>query len=174
MRYVEMRRHTMRVKPGDHLSQPGVTLARRVGEQLGPFALVITSKIARAFETALAMGFAVDEQSQLLNTYGSLAEAEVPFGDTDFAGYAAAVRAGGAAAIYALKLTAYLRSVAGTMPEGSTALVIAHGGVVELGAVASVPEIDFAAWGDYCDYCEGVRLAFDSGQFVAAEVLRLP
>ncbi len=174
MRYVELRRHTMRAKPGDHLSQAGVTLARRLGEQLGPFALVITSKLARAFETAIAMGFAVDEQSPLLNSYGSTAEAEVPFGETDFAGYASAVRAGGAAAAYALKLTAYLRAVAESVPEGGTALIIAHGGVVELGTVSSLPEIDFATWGGYCDYCAGVRLAFESGRFVAAEVLRLP
>ena len=32
MRYLEVRRHTMRTKPGEHLSQAGVDLARRVGE----------------------------------------------------------------------------------------------------------------------------------------------
>src|ERR1700692_3755067 len=52
----------MRTKPGDHLSQPGVALARRVGATMGPYDVVITSPVARAFETAIAMGFAVDEQ----------------------------------------------------------------------------------------------------------------
>lgn len=71
MRVIEHRRHTMRVKPGLHLSQAGVDLARSVGEGLGPFDRVITSSVHRAFETAIAMGFAVDEQ---LKELGSLPE----------------------------------------------------------------------------------------------------
>src|SRR5205823_9146935 len=62
MRIVEHRRHTMRTKPGDHLSQAGVDLARRVGAGLGRFDRVVTSRVARAFETAIAMGYAVDDQ----------------------------------------------------------------------------------------------------------------
>ncbi len=38
MRIIEHRRHTMRVKPGQHLSQEGVDLARKIGEGVGPFA----------------------------------------------------------------------------------------------------------------------------------------
>ena len=59
MKYLELRRHSKRVIPGDHLSQAGVNLARRVGEAMGPFGLVITSTLPRAFQTAIAMGFAV-------------------------------------------------------------------------------------------------------------------
>src|SRR5258708_31481668 len=62
MRMIYHRRHTMRTKPGDHLSLSGVDLARRVGASMGPYDVVITSTVARAFETAIAMGFAVDEQ----------------------------------------------------------------------------------------------------------------
>ncbi|NCA13890.1 MAG: histidine phosphatase family protein, partial [Proteobacteria bacterium] len=58
---IEVRRHAMRAPGGVHLVQAGVALARRVGEGLGPFAVVITSPIPRAFETAIAMGFAVDD-----------------------------------------------------------------------------------------------------------------
>ena len=56
MRYLEHRRHSMRVQPGQHLNQAGVALARRVGETMGPFALVVTSTLPRAYETAIAMG----------------------------------------------------------------------------------------------------------------------
>ena len=62
MRTLEVRRHTMRVKPGQHLSQAGVDLARRIGNTVGPFQRVVTTSIPRAFETAIAMGCAVDEQ----------------------------------------------------------------------------------------------------------------
>jgi hypothetical protein len=34
------------------------------------------------------------------------------------------------------------------MSEGGSALVINHGGVVELGVVACLAETDFSAWGD--------------------------
>jgi broad specificity phosphatase PhoE len=46
----------MRRKPGAHLSQDGIELARLVGETSGPFSLVVTSPIPRAIETAIAMG----------------------------------------------------------------------------------------------------------------------
>ncbi len=65
MRTIETRRHTLRAKPGPHLSQAGVALARRVGQGLGPFDRVVTSSVSRAFETALAMGFALDEQAEM-------------------------------------------------------------------------------------------------------------
>ena len=79
MKTIEIRRHSIRSKPGDHLNQQGVTLARLVGENLGPFDRVITSTLPRAFETAIAMGFAVDEQVELMNTYGSDVENEAPW-----------------------------------------------------------------------------------------------
>jgi len=71
MKILEIRRHSIRSKPGDHLSQQGVALARKIGEGMGPFAFVTTSTLPRAFETAIAMGFAVDEQNKLMNTYAA-------------------------------------------------------------------------------------------------------
>ena len=50
----------MRRKPGQHLSQDGVSLAQHVGQDLNPFDLVVASELPRAIETAIAMGFAVD------------------------------------------------------------------------------------------------------------------
>ena len=66
MRTLEIRRHSL-TKQGDGrdsgstLSPDGVHLARQIGEHIGPFAYVIASTIPRTMETALAMGFAVDE-----------------------------------------------------------------------------------------------------------------
>lgn len=50
------------VKDRAHLSQAGVEVARCVGASMGPFDCVVTSRITRTLETAIAMGFAVDEQ----------------------------------------------------------------------------------------------------------------
>jgi len=172
MKTIEIRRHSMRSKPGDHLSQEGVTLARRVGETIGPFERVVTSTLPRAFETAIAMGFAVDKQLELMNTYGPEAGAEVPW-PQPFAVYAKAIRRGKGAAWYGNKLADYYANLASALSENGAALVINHGGVVEFGVVASFPNADYESWGDFADYCEGARLFWQDGKFVNAEVLRI-
>jgi len=173
MKTIEIRRHSIRTKPGDHLSQQGVTLARLVGQNLGPFERVVTSTLVRAFETAIAMGFAVDEQNELMSSYGSNVEREAPW-PLSFAGYAEAVRKGGAAASYAHRLASFYSKLAGSLAEGHAALVINHGGVLELGVVACLPDTDYESWSHAADYCEGARLFWEDGKCVNAEVLRVP
>ncbi|NTW13309.1 MAG: phosphoglycerate mutase family protein [Anaerolineales bacterium] len=172
MKTIEIRRHSIRSKPGDHLNQQGVTLARLVGENLGPFDRVVTSTVPRAFETAIAMGFAVDEQVELMSTYGGDVEREAPW-PLSCAGYAEAVRAGGAAAKYANQLVAVYTKLANYLADGRAALVINHGGVAELGAVACLPDADHFAWGSHLEPCEGIRLFWEDGKFVDVEVLRV-
>ncbi len=69
---IDHRRHAMRTKPGQHLSRTGVDLARRVGAgefgSVARYDLVVTSTVPRAYETAIAMGVAVDEQLEVLST----------------------------------------------------------------------------------------------------------
>jgi hypothetical protein len=168
---IEIRRHSIRSKPGDHLNQSGVTLARLVGENLGPFNRVVTSMLPRAFETAIAMGFAVDEQIELMSSYGEDVGREVSWPQT-FAVYAKAVKRG-AAGRYANQLAAYYADLADYLADGRAALVINHGGVLELGVVASLPDGDYESWGEEADYCEGARLYWEDGMCVNADVLRV-
>ena len=170
---LEVRRHSIRNKPGDHLSQPGVTLARRVGQNLGPFDRVVTSTLPRAFETAIAMGFAVDEQNELMSTSGVYVDWEAPW-PMSLQEYGKVVRKDGAAARYANQLRDVYHEIVDDLTDGHAALVINHGGVFELGAVACLPEADHAAWGEHFDYCEGIRLFWEDGKFVNAEILRVP
>jgi broad specificity phosphatase PhoE len=169
---IEIRRHSMRSIPGAHLSQEGVALARRIGQDLGPFARVVTSTLPRAFETAIAMGFAVDEQLELMSTYGDYVEQEVPW-PQPFAVYAKAVKRDKAAARYAQQLAKYYAELVNYITDGHAALVINHGGVVELGVTASFPGADYEAWGDSVSYCEGARLSWQDGKCVHAELLRV-
>ena len=162
----------MRSIPGIHLSQEGVLLARRVGQDMGPFERVVTSTLPRAFETAIAMGFAVDEQSELMSSYGDYVEQEVPWPQS-FAMYGKAVRRDQAAARYAYQLAEYYAGLAEALPEGQVALVINHGGVVELGVVASFRDAEYESWGGPVSYCEGARLLWEDGKFVKAELLRV-
>ena len=172
MKTIEIRRHTYRTKPGQHLSQEGVTLARKVGETTGPFAWVVTSTVPRAFETAIAMGFAVDELNDLMSTMGPSVEAEAPWPMSP-AGYSKAVRKGKAAARYAEQLAAFYSQLVDRPEEGESALAINHGGVVELGAVACLPDADHESWGPHFGCCEGARLFWEDGKFVKAEILRV-
>ena len=172
MKIIEIRRHSIRSKPGDHLNQQGVTLARLVGENLGPFDRVITSTLPRAFETAIAMGFAVDEQVELMSTYERDVENEAPW-PLSCAGYAEVIRKGGAAARYANQLVAVYTKIADYLADGRKALVINHGGVAEMGAVACLPDADHFKWGSHFEPCEGIRLFWNDGKFVDAEVLRV-
>jgi broad specificity phosphatase PhoE len=173
MKTIEIRRHSIRSKPGDHLNQSGVTLARRVGENLGPSDRVVTSTLPRAFETAIAMGFAVDEQNELMSSYGADVEREAPW-PQPFATYSKVVKRGGAASRYAYQLATFYSKLADYLADDRAALVINHGGVLELGVVACLPDTDYKSWGEAVDYCEGARLFWEAGKFVDAEVLRVP
>ena len=172
MKTIEIRRHSMRSKPGDHLSQPGVSLARLVGQNLGPFDRVVTSTLPRAFETAIAMGFAVDEQNELMSSYTSAVEREAPW-PLSLAAYADVVSRGGAATGYANQLAEVYTKLANYLVDGRAALVVNHGGVLELGLIAALPNADHEAWGSHFDYCEGARLFWEDGKFVDAEILRV-
>jgi broad specificity phosphatase PhoE len=172
MKTIEIRRHSIRTIPGDHLNQSGVKLARLVGENLGPFDRVMTSTLPRAFETAIAMGFAVDEQNELMSTYGSEVGREAPW-PLSCAGYAEVVGKDGAAAQYANQLAEVYTKLANYIADGRKALVVNHGGVLELGAVACLPNADHFEWGMHFDYCEGIRLFWEDGKFMEGEILRV-
>jgi len=172
MKVVEIRRHSIRSISGSHLSQEGVTLARRIGQEMGPFERVVTSTLPRAFETAIAMGFAVNEQVELMSTYGDAVEQEAPWPQS-FASYARAVKRDKAAAHYAQQLAKYYSDLAASITDGHAALVINHGGIVELGVVAAFPHADYESWGDAVSYCEGARLSWQDGKCVDAELLRV-
>lgn len=172
MKTLEIRRHSIRNIPVLHLNQTGVTLARLVGENLGPFDRVITSTLPRAFETAIAMGFAVDEQNELMSSFSDDVNREAPW-PLSFVEYAAIVKKNGAAAKYARQLVKVYADLMNYIAEGRSALAVNHGGVVELGVVACLPATDFSSWGGAVDYCEGARLFWDDGRFIRGEILRV-
>ena len=172
MRLLDVRRHTMRRKPGAHLSREGIALARMVANGAPKYDLVVTSTIPRAVETALVMGFEVDRCLEDLGHLAADAEAEIGW-PSPFGSVALAVAANGAAARFAGKQTQIWQNIMGQLPDGGRALVISHGLIVELGAVGSLPDADHALWGDAFGYCEGIRLVSHDGG-LQGELLRLP
>jgi broad specificity phosphatase PhoE len=179
MPQLEVRRHSQRVNPGQHLSQWGVTFARRLGESMGPFERVITSPRPRCIETAVAMGFAVDAAWVQLAGDDGLGEGFPQADEVDwaagYAGFARLIKQEGALADFARAQAALWRTIArNLLPEGR-ALIVGHGGGFLAGAaVVCLPDADHEAWGALPGYCEGVRLHLDGEVFVAAEILRVP
>jgi len=118
------------------------------------------------------MGYAVDEQVDELWQIAEGVEDEVGSWDAGFAAYGNALKNGGATAKYANKLADFYHELMHALPDGSSALVINHGGIVEAGAVGCMPDADHVAWGHHVGCCEGIRLTFDGERFVNAEILR--
>jgi broad specificity phosphatase PhoE len=181
MRMLEARRHSLRkAGGGSQLSQAGVDLARAIGGQIGSFDSVATSTVPRARETAVAMGFAVDQELMPL-IGGSVVidemeasrwwEAAVPL-----AALAELVRGGGAVARYGSAVASLWRDLLTPLGEDGRVLVISHSGDLELGLVSCLPEADHAAWGGPFAPLEGARLYFggEPARFLRLEAIRLP
>jgi enoyl reductase-like protein len=117
------------------------------------------------------MGFAVDEQTELMNTYGGAVANDAPW-PQPFSNYAEIIRQPGPAARHAKKLAEYFAGIMDLISDGRIALVITHGGVVELSVAGCLPDTDFSTWGDSAEFCEGARLYWDN-KFIRAEVLRV-
>lgn len=179
MRWLEVRRHSLRkAGGGSQLSQAGVDLARRVGATVGPFAMVATSVSPRARETAIAMGFAVDQELvPLVGEDAPAAEMEAMKWDQarePFVALAGIVRAGGPSHAFGTALYTLWRDLVMSAPDGGSALAIGHSGQIELALVACFPNADHASWGGPFAPLEGARLGFDGDppRFTGCEILR--
>jgi len=181
MRWLEVRRHSLTKKGaargrGSHLSGPGVTLARAIGAGLGPVAYVVTSASPRAIETAIAMGFAVDDAVEFPSGYapGEAGHHDQWSWPRPYVSYAALIRRGGAVAAAAHAQRAVWAQAAGSLPDEAVALVVSHGGSIEPALVACLPDADHGSWGAPLGHCEGARLGFDRGRWVSIEFRRAP
>jgi broad specificity phosphatase PhoE len=179
MRLLEVRRHGHRkAGGGSQLSQQGVEAARRLGDRLGRFDYVAASVVPRARETAIAMGYAVDQEVVTLCTDEAV-HAEMqdslwwtkPSPMTEL-GKLASRR--GAIWRYGSSLAAIWRDLLTPLAAGKTALVIGHSGEIELGLICCFPDRDHSAWNPVFGPLEGARLTFagDPAAFVDIEMLR--
>ncbi len=179
MKTLEIRRHSLRKHGGgSQLSQEGVHAARTLGTALGPFALVVTSVVPRARETAIAMGFAVDYEvvtqpadEDLFVEAGQVRWWE---GAQPFAAMAQVIAAKGATYHYAHTLLAVWRDMLTAIPDETAALFIGHSGELELALVACFRHANHAAWGVAFGPLEGARVQFggEPEHFVDVELLR--
>ena len=182
MRTIEIRRHAYTKKgdargKGSHLSGQGVLQARRVGEHLGPFDLVITSHIPRTLETALAMGFAVNDQLEVLGNIPAEVWDEIGHHERwtwaePFAMFANVIADGGPTAELGKRQRHAWTQALAAVPNNGKVLIISHGRIIEVGLVSCLPSANYATWGAPFQHCEGVRLGYDGSQFGDMHFLR--
>lgn len=84
------------------------------------------------------------------------------------------IREGRAAAAVAETHRAIWADTVGDVAEGSSALLVGHGGAIELALVACFPDAPHGSWGPPFAHCDGVRLGFADGRFVSVEFHRAP
>ena len=116
------------------------------------------------------MGLAVDEQVEFLWMGEVANDVTWPLAPGEFA---QVIRTVPSVARYADMLAQQLRAIAARLPVEGAALVVSHGGVVELSAVALLPDMKHEVWGSPIGYSEGMRLVFDGDRCVDAEPLRV-
>ncbi len=171
MKIIEFRRHSIRIRPSPHLTQEGVMKARKVGDTLGEFNLVLSSNAPRAVETAVAMGYAVDKIVDEISKALPEIEDEVTWG-MDFVQYRDAIRKGCKTAEYATKMVLFVKDIANLISEGESALVVGHGGWLEITTIGCFPQEEYEKWGDPLDTCEGIRMYITNNEFEKIELLR--
>lgn len=171
MKYLEHRRHSIRKIPLSHLNQRGISLARTVGNSIHNISFVITSPIIRAFETAIAMGYAVNETIEELASLDDV-ELEINW-KAGFKEFSQVYKQKGYLFTYADSLRGIFTKYLQKLPNKSTLLVISHGGIVEASAVGCLPDFDFSKFNHGVSYCEGFRFQVDGDTFQNFEFLKV-
>jgi len=146
---------------------------------MGPFAYVAASLIPRTVETAIAMGFAVDD----LFDFGGgemwesatreIAHRELREDNQLYRVYVAAAEAGGVVAALGRRQAELWAGIAGRVDDGQAALIVTHGGLIEPGLTVALPGWAHERWGRGFRQCEGARLTWAGDAFVDAEILHL-
>lgn len=162
------------------MSAAGVDLARRVGTGLGPFSYVLASDVPRTSETALAMGFAVDDIVDMAGRLWDSAveekhshHAQCDWAEEAFVRYGELVAARGPTAKLGRRQVELWLQVVNCIAPGGAGLVVTHGGLIEPGLVYLAMGADLSRWGTAIRHCEGARLQFDAQRSVRVDVVRL-
>jgi hypothetical protein len=113
--------------------------------------LVVTSASPRAIETAVAMGFAVDDTVEFSSGYvpGEVEHHDQWRWPRPYRTYAELLGRGLGLASVAEAHRRIWTAVVEAVPDGAAVLVIAHGGGIEPGLVACLPDADYDTWGGH-------------------------
>ncbi|GAB3916404.1 hypothetical protein GCM10027613_14750 [Microlunatus endophyticus] len=133
--------------------------ARAVGEALPDCGYVLTGPDRRHVETAIAMGYAVDELVEWPSGYveGVVDHHDQWRWDQPFVRYRALLHASPALRDVAETHLAHWRRALDQIREGEAALVISSGGSIEPVLVAAFASDELAGWGSALHQLDGPR-----------------
>jgi broad specificity phosphatase PhoE len=176
---LDVRRHSLTKKGAsrDHgslLSADGVRLARQLGDSLHGVGYVLSGPDRRHIETAIAMGYAVDEAVDWPSGYvsGVVEHHDQWQWDQPYARYARFVESSPELRSVVDQHLRHWRRGLSHVDDGESALVISSGGSIEPVLVAAVPGGDHEAWGPALHHLEGATLSFDGKEFTGITMHR--
>jgi broad specificity phosphatase PhoE len=177
MPVLEIRRHAERTDRGNErsaLSPGGRAMAQSVAKRAQTFALVLSSPLPRAKETAQTIAGRLDAVEP-----GFLPEMGGVIGDRIFgemrtlADWAEVLREREDAREFATEQLATWTRVAMRVAEKDRVLAISHGGIIELPAITLAQRLRTPLEGASFGYCEGVVITYAKGTPTKIEVVRV-
>jgi len=174
---LEIRRHAERTDRGNEqsaLSAAGREMAKSLSKKSGPFALVLSSPLPRAKETAQLIGGRLDAMEP-----GFLPEMGGAIGDRIFgemrglADWAEVLREREDARKFATEQLATWARIAMRVGEKDRVLAVSHGGIIELPAITLAQRLRSPLEGASFGYCEGVVVTYAKGAPTKIEVVRV-
>lgn len=173
---LEIRRHAERAADGDPssgLTASGAAMARALQRDPERFALVISSPRQRAYDTAIAIAGRVDETAELLG--GSPDEALTQEQYDAMRSQEDVLELIGAqkpSRRFAQEQLAFWEAIARRLSDGARALVVTHGGNIELPAALLARRLGLDVGPLPLSYREGVRVEYRLGRWTALARLR--
>lgn len=172
---IDIRRHAERASGPDargSLSAAGARMALRLRPRR-PYALVVSSPRDRARETATIIADRVDEVDMMLDVAPDEALTQAQYDSLrSQQAVAKLIQASAWVRRFADEQLSLWDRVASRVPEGESALLVTHGGNIQLPAVLLATRIGGEIGALPLTYCEGVRVRYDHGRPEALERLR--
>lgn len=170
MPLLEVRRHAERalLTRDSALTEAGRRMAASLGG--GSYALVLSSPLHRAQETARLIGGRLDATDPAL--LPDIGGSGIFGAAATLGSWAALLRERTDARAFADAQVAAWSAIAKRVREHERVLAISHSGIIDLPALHLAARLGTTIDGPAFGYCEGVRVTFAKGAPVALEVLR--
>ena len=174
---LEIRRHAERSNRGDDqsaLAPAGRVMAETLAKRSPKYALVLSSPLPRAKETARLIAGRLDAVEP-----GFLPEMGGVIGDRIFgemrtlADWAEVLREREDARKFATEQLATWARIATRVGENDRVLAVSHGGIIELPALTLAQRLRAPLEGESFGYCEGVAITYAKGVPTKTEVVRV-
>ena len=176
MPILDIRRHAQRIDLADNqsaLAPAGQQMCARLAKAAPKYALVVSSPLPRAKETAERIAGRLDAvEPGLLPDLGSYASSL--FGELrTLADWARLLKEHPDASKFAEEQLPTWSRIASRVGEKDRVLAISHGGIIELPAITLAQRLRSPLEGASFGYCEGVVVTYAKGAPTKIEVVRV-